>query len=87
MKEPTYIYFRWPARDQNMFRCARFEIGTKMYSLNDFYIEEHKIDGDDIVLKVEQPEECADDDELQVYFSRQYEKEYDPKMTERAKYF
>ena len=87
MKEPTYIYLRWPIRDQNLFRCFRAEIGNKMYSLNDLYIEEHKHHDNDIVLKVRQPEECSDDDEINIYFSRQYEKEDDPKMSERSKYF
>ena len=82
MEDQNCIYFRWPARDQNMFRCCMIEIGGQAYYLNDFHIEEHKLVKHDngteyLYLKLMLPDGCKDDGTEMFYFIREKEKPYD----------
>ena len=76
------IYFRWPVKDQNMFRCCMLEIEGRAYYLNDFHIEEHKLVDDKLYLKLIPPDDCPVDSEEMFYYIREHEKEYDDYLGE-----
>ena len=68
--------FKWELNDHNMFRSCRIEIANKMYSLNDFHIEEVLVEGNYIYLLLTWPPDCDEpnyEDEFQVYFNRSLE--------------
>ena len=91
MEDQNCIYFRWPVKDQNMFRCCMFEIAGKDYYLNDFHIEEHKLVEYDngsvyIHLKLRLPDDCPKDEDHMFHFNRSNEKPYDDYLGEFHEY-
>ena len=47
--------FKWELNDHNMFRTCEIEIANKIYTLNDFHIEEVLVEGDYIYLLLTWP--------------------------------